>query len=236
MLVTTKAIVLNAIRYQEKSLIVRCFTREYGIKSYFIRGAFGKGRKAPYFQPINILDLQAFHKDKGNLESIREVSLSFCYQTLSSQMLKSSLAVFIAEVLYHAIKEEQPNKPFFDFLEAAFKWLDNHDETANFHLVLLLQATRYLGFYPDTSEINLPFFDLKEGRFSNSQTISCTSPENTCLLQKLLKVTFETESKIFSNLQRKVLLKTILDYYQIHLDGFVRPRSLEVFQEVFATP
>jgi DNA repair protein RecO (recombination protein O) len=164
------------------------------------------------------------------------VSLSFCYQTVNSQILKSSLAVFIAEVLHHALKEEQPNEPFFDFLEAAFEWLDNHEETANFHLIFLLQATRYLGFYPDTSEGHLSFFDLKEGCFSPNETLSCTSSENTELLQKLLKTTFDTESRIFSNLQRKQLLSVLLDYYQLHLDGFVRPRSVEVFQEVFAMP
>jgi DNA repair protein RecO (recombination protein O) len=34
---------------------------------------------------------------------------------------------------------------FFDFLEAALLWLDNHDEI-NFHLILMLETTKYLGF------------------------------------------------------------------------------------------
>ena len=40
----------------------------------------------------------------------------------------------------------------FSYLETAFKWLDLHDKIANFHLLFLLNLTRFLGFYPDTTE------------------------------------------------------------------------------------
>jgi DNA repair protein RecO (recombination protein O) len=41
-------------------------------------------------------------------------------------------------------------------------WLDNHDEMANFHLILMLETTKYLGFYPDTSDMDMPF-EMTEG-------------------------------------------------------------------------
>ena len=40
MLVKTKAIVISALKFQEKSLIVKCFTESDGMKSYFVRDAF----------------------------------------------------------------------------------------------------------------------------------------------------------------------------------------------------
>jgi DNA repair protein RecO (recombination protein O) len=40
---------------------------------------------------------------------------------------------------------------------------DNHDEMANFHLILMLETTKYLGFYPDTSDMDMPFFEMTEG-------------------------------------------------------------------------
>jgi DNA repair protein RecO (recombination protein O) len=39
-------------------------------------------------------------------------------------------------------------------------WLDNHDEMANFHLILMLETTKYLGFYPDTSDMDM---EMTEG-------------------------------------------------------------------------
>ena len=35
---TTKAIVLSALKYSESSLIVKCYTEKLGIKTYLIRG------------------------------------------------------------------------------------------------------------------------------------------------------------------------------------------------------
>jgi DNA repair protein RecO (recombination protein O) len=61
----------------------------------------------------------------------------------------------LSEILHHSIHEEEKNEAFF-VLVALF-WLDAHDEIANFHLVLLLEVSKYLGFYPDTSDIDLPF-------------------------------------------------------------------------------
>jgi DNA repair protein RecO (recombination protein O) len=49
---------------------------------------------------------------------------------------------------------------FFDFLEAALLWLDNHDEI-NFHLILMLETTKYLGFI-STSDMDMPFLEMTE--------------------------------------------------------------------------
>ena len=45
----------------------------------------------------------------------------------------------------------------FKYLETALQWLDTHNETSNFHLILMLEITKFLGFYPDTSDQDLPF-------------------------------------------------------------------------------
>jgi DNA repair protein RecO (recombination protein O) len=50
----------------------------------------------------------------------------------------------------------------FYILETALHWLDNHDEIANFHLILLLETTKYFGF-TDTSDVDMPFFEMIEG-------------------------------------------------------------------------
>lgn len=234
MLLRTRAIVLNTVRYQEKSLIVRCLTREAGIKSYFIHSAFGKGRKISYFQPLTILDVLASHRNKGTLENLREISLGLTYQSIPADIYKSTIAIFLAEVLHHAVREEQPNPPFFDFLETALHWLDTHDETANFHLIAMVQITRFLGFYPDVSNKAESFFDLRDGRFTSHCGTEALSEPETQLFSRLLDLKFGSDQKLFSGTQRQILLRILLDYYAMHLEGFNRPKSVDVLREVFA--
>lgn len=235
MLIKTKAIVISALRYQEKSLIVKCFTQQAGLKSYFVRNAFsGKtAQKIAYFQPLTLLEIEAVHKNKGTLENFREVKLATPYQTISTDIAKSTIILFVSEVLHHCIREEERNEDLFAFLETALHWLDHHDEVANFHLILLLETSKFLGFYPDVSAEGR-FFEMTEGVFNEDQGLSCLSESETHLLKRLLKHKFGSDQKVFSSGERQALLKILLDYYSVHLDGFKKPKSLEVLREVFA--
>lgn len=237
MLVKTKAIVLSALKYQEKSLIVKCFTQSEGLKSYFVPSAFSakkSSQRIAYFQPLNILEIEANHKNKGSLEHFKEVKISVPYQTLNLEIVKSTIVIFLSEVLHHAIKEEEKNESLFTFLETALIWLDTHDEIANFHIILLLEITKFLGFYPDDSEVDLPFFDIVEGHFTLHQSMNCINMQETLLLKKLLELKFDSSQKFFTASERQTLLKILLDYYVIHLVGFKKPKSLEVLKEVFS--
>lgn len=237
MLVKTKAIVISSIKFQEKSLIVKCFTQSHGLKSYFVRDAFSgrkSNQKIAYFQPLSILEIEAVHKNKGTLENFKEIKLSTPFQTIHSDIYKSTIVIFISEILYHSIHEEEKNDSLFSFLETALLWLDHHDEIANFHLILMLEATKFLGFYPDVSDIELPFFDLNEGVFTPFHAISSLTEHETNLFKKLIDLRFDNDQKIFHVIERQIILKMLIEYYTYHLDGFKRPKSLEVLKEVFS--
>jgi DNA repair protein RecO (recombination protein O) len=237
MQVKTKAIVLSSIKFQEKSLIVKCFTQSHGLKSYFVRDAFSgrkSNQKIAYFQPLTILEIEAVHKNKGTLENFKEIKISTPFHSIHSDIYKSTIVMFISEVLHHSIREEEKNESLFDFLEAALLWLDNHDEMANFHLILMLETTKYLGFYPDTSDIDMPFFEMIEGVFTPFHAISSLSEHETNLFKKLIALRFDTDQKNFHVIERQLVLKILIDYYTLHLDGFKKPKSLDVLKEVFS--
>jgi DNA repair protein RecO (recombination protein O) len=235
MQVKTRGIVFNAIRYQEKSLIVRCFTHSAGLKSYFIHNAFTSKSnfRSAYFQPLSLIELEAIHKNKGTLETFKEVKLAYPYQTVSIDVAKSTIALFVAEMLGNSIREEEVNTDLFAFLETALHWLDTHAETANFHLILLLEVTKFLGFYPARSTLSEPYFDLAEGVFTDQPSVTSLSDQQTQLLKRLIGLKFSDSKQRFSANERNELLKILIDYYALHLDGFRRPKSLEVLREVF---
>ena len=237
MLVKTKAIVISSIKYQENSLIVKCFTLSDGLKSYFVRDAFSSrksNQKIAYFQPFSILEIEAVHKNKGTLENFKEIKLAIPFQTIHNTVTKSTIVLFLSEMMHYSIHEEEENEALFTYLETALLWLDAHDEIANFHLIFLLEATKYLGFYPDFTDIDLPFFEMTEGIFTPFHAISSLSQHETQLFKKLLSLKFESDLKTFHVIERQLLLKIIIDYYSFHLEGFRKPKSLDVLKEVFS--
>jgi DNA repair protein RecO (recombination protein O) len=235
--VKTKAIVISAIKFQEKSLIAKCFTLSHGLKSYFVRDAFStrkSSQKIAYFQPLTILEIEAVHKNKGTLENFKEIKIGTPFQTIHTDIVKSTIVMFLSEILHHSIQEEEKNEPLFIFLETALFWLDQHDEITNFHLILMLETTKYLGFYPDVSDVDLPFFEMNEGVFTLFHGLSALTEHETNLFKKLIDLKFDNDQKVFHVIERQLLLKILIDYYSFHLDGFKRPKSLEVLKEIFS--
>ena len=94
MLVKTKAIVLSSIKFQEKSLIVKCFTESDGLKSYFVQSAYSNkkaNQKIAYFQPLTIIQIEANHKNKGTLEHFKEIKLAHSFHTINTDIVKSTI-------------------------------------------------------------------------------------------------------------------------------------------------
>jgi DNA repair protein RecO (recombination protein O) len=237
LLVKTKAIVLSSLKYQEKSLIVKCFTLSDGLKSYFVRSAFsGKknNQKIAYFQPLTILEIEAIHKNKGTLENFKEIKIATPFQSIYTDIYKSTIVLFISEILHHSIHEEEKNEALFTFLETALNWLDTHNDISNFHLILLLEITKYFGFYPDISQLENPFFEIREGVFIPFQAVNSLSEHESSLLKNLIELRFDSDKKTFHSSERQIILKILIEYYGFHLEGFKKPKSLDVLKDVFS--
>ena len=239
MQVTTKAIVLSSLKYGDTSLIVKVFTASDGLKSYLLKGVLAskKGKlKMALFQPLTQLELVANHRNKGTLESIREAKVNHHYQTLHTDIGKNALIMFLAEILSNSIHEEEPNQGLFDFLEASLQWLDAHEKVSNFHIYFLLRLSRYLGFFPDTSAIDSSSFDLLEGEFTNTPSLNpILIGENLSNFKTFLGINFDAlETVRMSKTERQDLLKSLVLYFELHLQGFRKPKSLAILNEVFS--
>ena len=237
MLVKTKAIVISTLRYQEKSLIVKCFTEASGLKTYFVRSAFSSNKSSQriaYFQPLYILEIEAVHKNKGTMENFKEVRLATDYSP-NLDIVKNTILLFVSEVLHYSIQEEETNEDLFNYLESALRWLNEHDTIANFHMILLLNMTKFLGFYPDLSTVDQAHFEISEGIFVDYRGITCLTDYETYLFKRLLNLKFSDDQKVFSGSERQILIKILLQYYSAHIEGFRQPKSLDVLTEIFAT-
>ncbi|HEX2683396.1 MAG TPA: DNA repair protein RecO, partial [Ferruginibacter sp.] len=103
----TKGIVLRSIKYGETSLVVTIFTEMFGIQTYMVNGvrsAKKSSSKANHFQPTAILDLVVYHSDNKPMQRIKEFSWGVIYTNLLSDVIKNSIASFMAELLHKCLK------------------------------------------------------------------------------------------------------------------------------------
>ncbi|WP_033959777.1 DNA repair protein RecO [Psychroserpens jangbogonensis] len=238
MLNKNKAIVISKIRYRDNDLIAKCFTKQKGLVSYLIRGALknNKGKsKAVYFQLLSQLQIEENFKANQSLQYIKEVKIDYIYRSVHTNVFKSSIAMFLAEILSTVLIEEEQNLQLYEYLEVTFKWLDYQDEFSNFHLLFLLNLTQYLGFYPENTNSDALYFNLSNGLFENQKSnVYSVSGENLMLLKRLLGIKFDELKTIkISSKQRQSFLTMLLLYFELHLGSFKKPKSLQVFNQVF---
>ena len=237
-IVSTKAIVLSSLKYSDSSLIVKCYTQEEGLKTYLIKGVLKArkgGIKVAYFQPLTQLKIHANHSRRGALNSIKEVQISYPYTSVYKDIIKQSVVMFLSEMLSYSIKEEERNNSLYEYLETGLIWLDVHDKIANFHLLFLLNLTRFLGFYPDLPEEEAFGFDLLEGSYTEvSSGKNVISGNNFYQFKKLLGINFDSLSALpLQANERQRLLEIAIAYCELHLSGFQKPKSIQILKELF---
>lgn len=239
MLQSTRGIVFKQFKYSESSIIVKIYTEDFGLQSYIVKGVRSKRSKTKpaLFQPLNLLDLVVYHKEGKTLNHVKEVKLSFPYQSIPIDITKRSLLFFLNELLFRSVKEETPNQSLFEWIFHSLTWLDLSDNNSvNYHLVFMLQLTRFLGFFPKkNSSEQFEFFDLQEGLFLSRQPEhpNYIKGKPVILLERLQDANFEMSGKIEINTnERRHLLESLIVYYRLHLPGFGEMKSPEVLKSV----
>jgi DNA repair protein RecO (recombination protein O) len=238
MLVRTSAIVLSAIKYSESDLIARLYTRELGTQSFILKG-IRKSRKGKlrtaFFQPLTQLEIETQHKGKGTLEYIKEARVTFPYQNMYTDVVKSSITLFFSEILTQLLTEQQPDQELFDYLSSVFQYLDQSDQVANFSIKTLLDMTSFLGFQPDEATKQFTYFNMLNGNFDENglQPHHLTDIESE-QLKKFIGTNFDNIHKIKMNREhRNNLLNLVVAYFQIHLQTFKKPNSLLILKQLF---
>lgn len=238
MQVSTKAIVVSKLRYKDHDLIVKCYTEQYGIKSYLLKNVLKskKGKFKPaYFQPLTIIDIEADHKDIRSLQYLKDIKIENDFESIHTNIIKSTIAMFLAEVLNSVLKEEEANESLYNYLETSLIWFNENTTDTNFHLIFLIELTKYLGFYPDSSQSHLPYFNLEDGKFYKTKLGEYfIEGENLILLKQLLGIKFDAlKSTNFKPTKKLEFLNMILLYLKLHLDGFKQPKSVTVLNQIF---
>ena len=152
---TLRGIVLRTVRYGDTSLIVDLFTESHGRMSFMASTLRAKRsvRSVSFWQPLSMVEFSAeLLPNGGKLPRPSDVRTYYNYIDLPFSPIKSTLALFLAEFLSAALREEKENTPLYRYIESSLQWLDLADSPAsiaNFHLAFLMHLSRFIGIYPN---------------------------------------------------------------------------------------
>lgn len=240
MLQKIRGIVLHQIKYTDSGIVVQLYTRESGRLSVLVRGLHKKrtGKHNVMFQPMSLLDMDIYFKPSREIQLLKEFSFAYAFHDLNSNIRKSSVALFLGEVLSSVLKEETPNEALFSFIESSVEWFDeSKDKYLNFHISFLAALSRYLGFEPGVQgDKNNIFFDLINGSFVRTPPHhgQYVPQDISALLALFFRSSVQVSAEIpLTGMQRNELLETIVRFYSVHLPGLGKLKSLDVLRDVF---
>ena len=220
MLHKTRGIVFRFTKYGETSIIVTIFTELFGLQTYIVNGVRSKSPKSKIalYQPLTLLDLVVYHRENANILRIKEVRCAHHYVSLSTDIKKSTQAMFLNEMINKSVKEQSHAVDICSFLFDSFEVLDRlPGNCENFHLIFLIKLSRFLGFGPHNSH------ELLTGRLLDAK--------DEALLQQLLEVDY-SRVICMTNLQRRNILDLLLHFYASHIENLGEVRSVQVLREV----
>ena len=245
-----RGVVLHSLKYGDSSLVVYLLTDVGGRRTYMVQGVrsrSGRGSKLALFQPMFPVEFEGLESRRREMDRFREVRAGFVLQSLPFDVRKSTVALFMAEVLYRLVRESEPNEALFDFVWGSVAELDAMREgVANFHLWFLAHLSRLLGFCPGNDYTPGDWFDISEGLYTKNRPahVRYMTQESSRLLHEMLRplqwtaVGFGLLAVIIVGIglgrdQRVAFLNALLVYLGYHLDAINAVQSVRILREVF---
>ena len=213
----TGLIVLHTTKFGENSLVVHTLSREYGRRSFLVRGV-GKKASMSLFLPLNILEADIQESNKSDLFTARNIVSRHPLLGIRNNIFKNSMTMFLSEVLYRVVKDGAAEQGLFEWCEKNILLLDSiQADFSNFHIRFLLELTVALGFSPEAKDL-APFVG-----------------EHYPVTERFMTLSFAESMLIpLNGTVRNEIAEEILRYIEFHSESAVNVNSLKVLRELFA--
>ena len=217
MTANTELIVLHTTKFGENSLVVHTLSRDYGRRSFLVKGA-GKKSTMSLFLPLNVLEADIVETNKSTLFTARNLVAKHPLLGIRNNMFKNSMTMFMSEVLYRVVKDGAFEQGLYEWCEKDILLLDAiQTDFSNFHIRFLLELTVALGFSPETQDLR-PFV-----------------ADHYPVVEKFMTLPFADSMLIpLSGAVRNEIAEEILRYIEYHTESSVNVNSLKVLRELFA--
>ena len=211
----TELIVLHTTKFGENSLVVHTLSRDYGRRSFLVRGA-GKKTMSLYL-PLNILEADVVESTKSTLFTAKNVVLRHPLLGIRNDVFKNSMTMFMSEVLYRVVKDGTHEEGLYEWCEKVILLLDAiKSDFSNYHIRFLLELTVALGFSPELRDLK-PFvgehYKIVENFMQASLAEAMLIPLNGTI--------------------RNEIAEEVLRYIEFHTESTLNINSLRVLRELY---
>ncbi|NLR93238.1 MULTISPECIES: DNA repair protein RecO [Flammeovirga] len=224
MIASTKGIVLSNMRYQESSLIVHIYTKEFGRRDYIIKGAYSKrSNKASFYHPLNILDLQVYERPNMNLQMVKEVRIDQALLSFQIQPQKSMILTFLSELLEKVLRsDEVGSDELYEFLRYSLVSLDKMSSNWNcFTLQFMLRLSHHLGIGIYSAEMLL----------IETEVSAHVDEVLKGQIDQLIKLDYH-EAPVLPLVTRREIMDKLVKFYSMQLQNFGELKTLEVLRNI----
>ena len=189
---------------------------------------------ANVYAPMTIINYIAY-KSEHSLSRIKNAQYYYIYTTIFQDIIKASIAMYIIDLSRNSIKEREANSSLYVFLK---NWLINLDQgkinLKHSPIWFSIQLAEYLGFKINNnmSPENI-YFDLMNGEYIDNDV-----RHNHIMSEYYSKVLYNyinnTNLDLIDKDDRNKLLDRLLEYYQLHIEGFRRLKSVDVIRKILS--
>ena len=240
MLAKEQIVMLHTIKHSDTGMVLNGYSNRYGKASYYYY-ASKKNAGAALLSPLAILDAVVMYKHSPGVGSglplIKDITPSTPIHSIKTDLRKSSIAIYICELLSRAIKEIEPNANFFSFLTTSVELLEAMDEgVENFHLHFTSNFCKVMGYMPqDNYSLLRPHFNFALGEYvADYNKDTCFEPHISKLLNRVLNIpVYELKNINCNGKVRSDFLNQLLRYIEYHTQTILGLKSLSVLSEVF---
>ena len=147
--------------------------------------------------------------------------------------------MFLSEIINITHNTAERDPKLYIFLEQLIQYIDAAltEEIANIHIWTLLRLMQFNGISPENNFSDSQiFFNPVEGNFTSNQQKNAYiySRSQSLVIHQLLISTIEEASNIeIHRIERSDLLKLMVQYFQLHIEGFRASKSLDILSEIF---
>lgn len=236
-----QGVVLGTIKYSDKHNIVHIYTRQRGLMSFAVpqgKTASARQRNA-MLMPLSIIKAEARIMPGHDLSTLRDLHRHAPLNQIYSNPLKNAIAMYVSELLTHAIQEHEQNQTLYEYIEQSVMILENATQgVANFHICFTYHLGILLGIQPDTGTWHDGWwFDMEDGVFQPMPHGGShwLRPDDASVIKLLSRMTFGNMHHFkFDRNQRNQVLDVMLNYYRLHHSTLGTLRSPDILRQLFA--
>ncbi len=251
-IVTTEAVVLRTVKFQESSRIVTFYTERFGRLAGIVKGARkSPGRFGASLQPMAQVSVVVYRKPGRDVQTVSHCDLIVARRRIPLDLERMAIGLQMVELVTMVTHDEEENRELYVLLAGSLLELDAEISPGwmlFYHFQIRLAGI--LGFRPDFSHCGGCAKTCPEGRTDGGMVRldiergaplcrDCDSPERRCVListnelellaMLALHLPAAPENGAVSG---ERIEKFLFDFYSYHLPGFRKLRSGEVFRRV----